>query len=87
MLRFKLPPDIRVADPTHCRRRAERLRLALLCTADPVATARIRRLIEKYRNLAAYADKRIGASQVNSVEQGHPSRTEKANASVDYRSL
>jgi hypothetical protein len=35
--------------PEHCRRRAQKLRLALLMTDDTNAAARLRMLMEKYR--------------------------------------
>jgi hypothetical protein len=43
--------------PEHCRRRAERLRFALLSTQDPVAAVRLSNFVEKYRALAERADK------------------------------
>jgi hypothetical protein len=35
----------------HCRRRVERLRTRLICTADPLAGDRLRNAIERYRIL------------------------------------
>ena len=41
--------------PEHCERRAERLRMLLICTAEPSAGARLRNIICRYRALAKSA--------------------------------
>ena len=41
--------------PEHCQRRAERLRMVLICTAEPSAGARLRNIIGRYRALAKSA--------------------------------
>jgi hypothetical protein len=43
----------------HCRRRAEKLRLALLMTDDGNAAGRLRMLIEKYRARALIAEQQV----------------------------
>ena len=48
---------------TYYRHRAELLRFALLTTSEPVAEARLRTIVEKYRGLADRADKHIQSSQ------------------------
>ena len=45
--------------PEHCRRRAQKLRLALLMTDDANAAARLRMLMEKYRARALIAEQRV----------------------------
>jgi hypothetical protein len=43
----------------HCRHRADKLRFAVILTRNPVASARLRNFVEKYRVLAERADKKI----------------------------
>jgi hypothetical protein len=53
--------------PEHCRRRAEKLRLALLITDDGNAAARLRTLMEKYRARAINAEQQVlGVSRPSS---------------------
>lgn len=54
--------------PEHCRRRAERLRFALISTHSPVATARLRNFVEKYRVLEERAAKMIDSLPLHAVE-------------------
>jgi hypothetical protein len=62
--------------------RAEKLRLALLCTLDPIAAIRLRNFIEKYRNLAERANKKIDCPPLDPVEHEH-GFAERAEVSVD----
>jgi hypothetical protein len=55
--------------PEHCRRRVDRLRFAVISTRNPVAGARLRNFIEKYRVLAEQADKKVGSRSGRAVEQ------------------
>jgi len=55
--------------PEHCRHRVDRLRFAVISTRNPVACARLRNFIEKYRVLAEQADKKIGSRSGPAVEQ------------------
>ena len=54
--------------PEHCRRRAERLRFALISTHSAVATARLRNFVEKYRVLEERAAKMIESPPLHAVE-------------------
>jgi hypothetical protein len=76
------PEDLQMPNSAHYWRRAERLRLALLLTPSPVAAARLRNFVEKYRVLAERADKRIASPPLNPVEDER-ALIEKADLSVD----
>ena len=47
-----------VSSSVHYRCRAERLRFVLLTTQEPVAIARLRKIVDKYRDLADRAAQR-----------------------------
>ena len=53
--------------PEHCRRRAEKLRLAMLMTNDRAVAVRLRLLIERYRARALNAEQEVlGVSRASS---------------------
>ena len=64
-------PVMQMPSSSHCRRRAEKLRIALLCTPDPVAATRLRIFVEKYRVLADRADKKNNFPSLDTIEQEH----------------
>jgi hypothetical protein len=51
--------DSPMQSPEHCRRRAEKLRLALLMIDDGNVATRLRTLVEKYRARALIAEQRV----------------------------
>jgi hypothetical protein len=55
--------------PEHCLLRAERLRFALISTRNPVAAARLRNFVEKYRILAERAAKRIDSPPLDTFQR------------------
>jgi len=54
---------------THYRHRAEGLRIAMLLTPNPIAAARLRNLVERYRILAEREDKKIVSPTLDSAER------------------
>jgi hypothetical protein len=53
----------------HCLRRAERLRIVMLTTGDPVAQSRLRKLIHKYRELALRAGTESESPPLQTAQQ------------------
>jgi hypothetical protein len=55
-------------DAAYYRRRAEKLRFALITTRDRAAVARLRTFIERYRVLAEHADKETESPELGMSE-------------------
>ena len=51
----------------YCLARAERLRMLMLTASDPASAARLRGLVEKYRDLAERTKKQVESPPLNPV--------------------
>ena len=74
--------DAEVASSAHYSRRAERLRFVLLTTEEPVAIARLRKIVNKYRELADRASRRekmwIDSSSLAASNLDHSSSADRS---------
>jgi hypothetical protein len=63
------PEDLQMLNSGHYRRRAERLRLALLLTPNPIDAVRLRDFVERYRVLAVRTERNIASPSLDPAEE------------------